>query len=604
MEKSDIIRHDPYLLVLRSESSWRVPLPADGEFVVGSQEGADLCLKDCIANTDTIVFRMAGGDATLDCGHGRNVTVNDLPASGLRLLVSGETVTVGAVSMVFHRPARRLPHAAACGFEDIRMRLLEETERSQRSGCPLAVLVLDLGDEAVSAPETIVKEVCRLTRFIDRVAWDGQREVIVLLPDTGAAVDVPAHRIIQAMASLAPQARGGFALCPSDAWDADALLAGARHAAQSARPGRVIGLGSSAQVIHVGPLKFVAADPTMRRLLGLVKRLAVSGLPVLVVGETGTGKEVIAQALHYWSQRASGPWVTANCAAIAPTLFESELFGHIRGAFTGATDARPGLLESAEGGTVLLDEIGDCPLACQVKLLRAIETHRVSRVGAANERALDIRIIAATNRDLELEVSRNAFRQDLYYRLNIARIVVPPLRERPLDIPVLARFFLEQACTRSRRRPMVIEAEAVRRLAVHDWPGNVRELKNVMEYCAATLDDDQLRASAPLPPVPPAGNSYDFVDGVGQAWAGVQGMSVGTGRPGGWFICCLRDPGGEIAVWIAVGSLSNYDSGAIDASHPRRSAVRVSNRGHFSLHVRALSRTGFALRGGAEPGDR
>ena len=493
MEKSDSIRNDPYLLVLRSESSWRVPLPADGEFIVGRKEGADLCLEDWAAPAECIVFRMVGGDATLDCGCGQNITVNDQPATGIRLLVSGDAVALGPVSMVFHRPAHRPHHTAACSFDDIRVRLQEEAERSQRSGCPLAVLVLDLGDPSAGDHETVVQEVCRLTRFIDRVAWDGEREVIVLLPDTDDSVRVPADRIIGAVVALAPEARGGFALCPSDAWDADALLAGARHAARSALPGRIVGLGSSTHVIHVGPLKFVAVDPTMRRLLGLVKRLAASGLPVLVVGETGTGKEVIAQALHYWSQRASGPWVTANCAAIAPTLFESELFGHVRGAFTGAAEARPGLLESAEGGTVLLDEIGDCPLACQVKLLRAIETHRISRVGGGAERTLDIRIIAATNRELELEVSRNAFRQDLYYRLNIARVVVPPLRERPLDIPVLARFFLEQACTTAGRRPMLIEAEAIRRLAAHDWPGNVRELKNAMEFCAATLDSDQLR---------------------------------------------------------------------------------------------------------------
>jgi len=491
--ESDAARDAPCLLVLHADSSWRVALPFDGEFIVGTGEDVDLQAEEFGFDSERVVFRMVGGDATLDYEGAKGLMVNNQAAAVPGLLVSGDTVTLGPLSMVFHRPARWPKHAVACGLEHIRVRLLEETERSQRSGCPLAVLVIDMGDEAGNDREAIVQEVCRLTRIIDQVAWDGQREVVVVLPDTEEAVRVPGDRIIRALESLAPQARGGFALCPSDAWNADALLAGARHAARSALPGRIVGLGSSAQVIDAGPLKFVAVDPTMRRLLGLVKRLAASGLPVLVVGETGTGKEVIAQALHYWSPRAKGPLVTANCAAIATTLFESELFGHVRGAFTGATEARLGLLESAEGGTVLLDEIGDCPLACQVKMLRVIETHRVSRVGAAAERPLDIRIIAATNRDLELEVSRNSFRQDLYYRLNIARITVPPLRERPLDVPALARFFLEQACARAGRLPMVIETGAMQRLAAHDWPGNVRELKNAMEFCAATIDCDQLR---------------------------------------------------------------------------------------------------------------
>jgi len=489
------IRHGPYLLVLRDDGSWRVPLPADGEFVVGSHDDADLRITEELGQT--LLLRMVDSNALLEpcSGDGSRVScveVNGMPANSPVALAPGDTVTFGTLTIIFHGPTPPASHSAAVGAEEIRLRLLEETERSQRSGRPLAVLMLDLATVDASARPAVVDEVCRLTRLIDRVAWDGQSDLFVLLPDTSTTVSIPAQRIMAALISKQPGIRGGYSICPTDAWEAETLLAGARHAARVAPPGTVAALSSSVELFQVGPLKFVAVDPVMRKLLGLVKRLALSDLPILLVGETGSGKEVVAQAIHYWSHRATGPLVTANCAAIAPTLFESELFGHVRGSFTGATEARAGLLESAQGGTVLLDEIGDCPLGCQPKLLRAIETLKISRVGATSERPVNIRIVAATNRDLEAEVSRNNFRQDLFFRLNIARISVPPLRERPLDIPVLARFFLEQACSRSGRPPITIGAETLQRLAQHSWPGNVRELKNTMELCAVTLDGNNL----------------------------------------------------------------------------------------------------------------
>jgi len=254
-------------------------------------------------------------------------------------------------------------------------------------------------------------------------------------------------------------------------------------------------VSAAAARIRVGEITMVAADLAMRGLLDLVGRLAPTKLPVLIAGETGVGKEVIAQTLHHWSERAAGPLVTINCAAIAPSLFESELFGHARGAFTGAAEEKPGLLEVAEGGTVLLDEIGDCPLDVQAKLLRVLDTHRVCRVGAVTETPVDIRVLAATNRELEECVGRGTFRRDLYYRLNAAMVTIPPLRRRPLDIPLLAQLLLEEACARAGRPTLSITANAMRRLTLHDWPGNVRELRNVMEFCAATLKSPGLDSS-------------------------------------------------------------------------------------------------------------
>jgi two-component system, NtrC family, response regulator AtoC len=230
----------------------------------------------------------------------------------------------------------------------------------------------------------------------------------------------------------------------------------------------------------------------MARTYTLVERLARSDLPVLVCGETGTGKELCAAALHHWSPRAARPLVTLNCAAVQETLVESELFGHERGAFTGAVGAKAGLLEHAAGGTLFLDEVGEMSPATQAKLLRVLETRRVTRVGDVREREVDIRVVAATNRDLEAQASAGGFRRDLYYRLSGGLITLPPLRERPREIELLARAFLDEGCARLRVPPKRLAPTTLERLRRHEWPGNVRELRNLMEYAAAAVVEEEI----------------------------------------------------------------------------------------------------------------
>ncbi len=229
----------------------------------------------------------------------------------------------------------------------------------------------------------------------------------------------------------------------------------------------------------------IAVDPKTRMLCRQLESSARSELNVLLQGETGTGKEVAANALHIGSNRSRAPMVAVNCAALPETLVESELFGHERGAFSGAHASQMGLFEEADGGTIFLDEVGELPLVAQAKLLRVLETRRVSRLGdASRERHLDLRVIAASNRDLEEEVAAGRFRRDLYYRLAGAKIIIPPLRERRADLPVLAYSFLDEQRKKLAREPVSLDAAAMTLLLGHDWPGNVRELKNVMERCA------------------------------------------------------------------------------------------------------------------------
>jgi DNA-binding NtrC family response regulator len=232
----------------------------------------------------------------------------------------------------------------------------------------------------------------------------------------------------------------------------------------------------------------IVLSPRMRVLYEAVERVSGTDLPVLITGETGVGKELVASALHRSSPRRHKPFRAINCGAIPETLLASVLFGHERGAFTGATQTSKGIFEEADGGTVLLDEVGELSGSIQVALLRVLETRQVTRVGAQRERQLDVRIVAATHRDLEAMVETGAFRRDLLFRLNTITLEVPPLRERPEEIGALTEHFVRAACAKFGVAPRHIEPEALERLMAHDWPGNVRELRNVVERAAVMSD--------------------------------------------------------------------------------------------------------------------
>jgi len=228
----------------------------------------------------------------------------------------------------------------------------------------------------------------------------------------------------------------------------------------------------------------IGISPKMQRVYKVIEKVSQHNYPVLILGESGTGKELVARSIHYCGARKNKPFVPVDCSGLVPTLIESELFGYVKGAFTGAQQSRAGLLETANGGTVFLDEIGDLPVDLQAKLLRALQEREIRPVGATERVHIDLRVVAATHRDLESAIRTGGFRQDLYFRLNVVQLKLPPLRERKSDIPLLVNAFLEKFAD-PQKPPRTISEDAMRRLVAYDWPGNVRELENAVERAVA-----------------------------------------------------------------------------------------------------------------------
>jgi DNA-binding NtrC family response regulator len=466
------------------------PLPARGSVRIGRDEQAEVRI------TDDLASRL---HARIDVDGAAELSVEDLGSSngtfvrgeriepGQRIaLQPGEAVTIGYTHlMVQHRRAPTAPrrfhgHGA---FEE---RLEDACARAAETGTPLAVLRVQLGNE--DPPGRGAELLANALRPGDFLGQYAPGDYEILLYDTdparaGALAEEAARRV----RAEGLDARAVVATCPADGRSAEALI------------GRTSALLRGNDGGGDGGREPVLKSETMRQLYRLAG-LAASGqtasglINVLILGETGAGKEVLADWIHRHSPRARGPLVCINCAALTDTLLESELFGYEKGAFTGAVQAKPGLLEAAAGGTVFLDEIGEMPGALQTKLLRALEGRQITRVGGLAPRTIDVRFVAATNRDLETEVIAKTFRQDLYFRLNGISLTIPPLRERPEEIEPLARRFLEAAAGAAKRRPPRLAPEALESLRAYSWPGNIRELRNVVERALVFAEGNEISA--------------------------------------------------------------------------------------------------------------
>ncbi len=483
-----------YLLVIENGSSSLFDLPSTGVVTIGRSPDVDLRLDHASVSRRHARLLMGHGEARVcDIGSHNGTGVNGAAVTGVRVLATGDVVSIGEVLLVIHAPARTMPSRRLVDESAWRRRLAEEVERSVSFGRPLGVLAT----AGIPAAARVFADavLARALRGIDVAGAGDDGQLLVLLPEAdAAAARRMAGAVARALGEIAAGTRVGVAICPSDAADTDSLLLIARAGARVAPEGGVADSGGAVVRLEMGDREVLLAHPAMVRVFELLARLATAELPVLIVGETGAGKENAAFAVHHQSSRRDRPFVAVNCATVNESLAESVLFGHDRGAFSGAVAAKAGLFENVAGGTLFLDEVGELAPPVQAKLLRALETGCITRLGEHRERAIDVRLVAATHRVLEDEVKAGRFRQDLYYRLRGACVVLPPLRERRCEIPILFRDFVARGAARAGRAAPEPSPAAMAALLAHDWPGNVRELKSVADYLVATVLGDRIEA--------------------------------------------------------------------------------------------------------------
>ncbi len=455
---------------------------ADGASVtVGRGSDADLALGSTSVSRRHARLTRSGDEVrVVDLGSRNGVTVNGEPLAGERPLRSGDVVGIGNVILVYH--ARRHPGEAGKLWEEAAFRARLAALRAQRR--PLAVISVRF-----AAPPADVQLIERVLPDFGLATWLRPDHLIIAWSEVGRTeLDAAIAHFSDELSDV----EIGSALSAGSeppGWD---IIAAAAEQKQTTVPPPMRRIELPAGTI-------VVADPAMERIYRLIERLSVTDLPILILGPTGAGKELAAAAVHHWSARRDRPFVAINCATLPESLAESELFGHEKGAFSGATAAKPGLLESARGGTVFLDELGELSPAVQTKLLRVLEVKKARRLGELGERDIDIRIVGATHHDLEAEARSGRFREDLYYRLSGASVWLPPLTARPHEMLLLAEHMLVVACQRQ-GRPALRIAEATRAVFLaHPWPGNIRELKNTIEYAVATAGGAEIEPGD-LPP--------------------------------------------------------------------------------------------------------
>lgn len=494
------------LLVVRDGETSSYPLPRTGRVLVGRAAHADVRIDHGSVSREHAALHLTDSLKIEDLGSANGTRVRDIPLDArVRVeIFPDDVIDLGTVLLVvqYRRLEQRLRRS--CGFAFFELRVEEECERASVSDVPFAVARLEvdggLGAHAVQlllASELLQEDLITSSgagRY--ELLWPG-----VSPADAEARLALVRQRLAQRNLRVSVQ----LSHWPRDGRSAAELLGrqpGApRRERERERP--------SGLVVH---------DETMARTCKLLERVADSELRVILLGETGVGKELCAELVHALSPRADKRFLRLNCASLSESLLEAELFGYERAAFTGAVSDKPGLLESATGGTLLLDEVGDMPLATQVKLLRVIEAREVLRVGSRVPRPIDVRIISATHRDLSERITEGLFREDLFYRLNGISVIVPPLRERIDDIEPLARHFMARFAKSPRPLPS-LSAAAVDALEAHYWPGNVRELRNLIERALVLCEGPAIlpehlqfdRASPSAPSLP--GRSRDAAPG-------------------------------------------------------------------------------------------
>jgi DNA-binding NtrC family response regulator/pSer/pThr/pTyr-binding forkhead associated (FHA) protein len=462
------------LLVVRDGVASTYALPATGRIVIGRAPSADVRVDHGSVSREHAALHLR--DATIsieDLGSANGTRVREAPLAPSSPLevYPDDVIDLGAAILVvqYRNPAARLRRT--CHFAELELRVEEECERRDERS-PFAIVRFDV-ERGLPQHAVLVLLAATLHEGDLLAAGSDGRFDALLFNVTPEGAEERARSAVLRLEGRGAKAGVSVTCSPRDGEDVRVLL--------RERP-------ASRPVPPSIPGRWVIRDAAMVRVARLLERVADSALNVLLLGETGAGKEVCADLLHAFSARRDRPLVCLNCASLSESLLDDELFGHERGAFTGAAGEKPGLLEAGSGGTVFLDEIGDIPLSTQLKLLRVLESRTVRRLGSVKVRTIDVRIVAATHQDLRERITQGQFREDLYYRLDGISVRVPPLRDRPDDIEPLARHFAAQAARTGQAVPE-LAPETLDWISEYEWPGNVRELKNAIGRAAALCED-------------------------------------------------------------------------------------------------------------------
>jgi len=496
------------VLVLSQNFIATYPLPRSGEVTVGRSHSVEIYVDDpIVSRRHAILSAKPPTIRDLGSSNGTRVLGVQLAPGEKRELAVGDIIMMGSSALLIQRGDAKVRPRRFWTQEHFEARLREECSRGDRAG-RFSVACLHFGRDV---PDVGVRRLlARALRTSDVVGECGRSVYALLLvdADTGQSRLV-LDRIADALKQHDVTARWGIAHFPADGRTGEALLAKAQIVADPVDAGAESPPHSEGRVV---------ADAVTQELYRVADRVAAGDISVLITGETGVGKEVMAEEIHRRSPRQARPFLRLNCAALSESLLESELFGHERGAFTSAVAAKPGLLETADGGVVLLDEIGEMPMNLQVKLLRVIEEKQVRRVGGLKSHPLDVRFLAATNRDLQKHAARGLFRMDLYYRLAGVTLAIPPLRDRPGDIKPLVQTFLHHASRHLGGSLPTMSEEALGLLCAYHWPGNIRELKHVIERAVLLAGNSTITgAHVSLEKAPPGDQEGRVINGASAA---------------------------------------------------------------------------------------
>ncbi|MEZ4705128.1 MAG: sigma 54-interacting transcriptional regulator [Bdellovibrionota bacterium] len=505
-----------YLVAMTGPQAGTVFTLSEGIMIVGRQPTADIFLSDHQVSRNHAEFVTNMGETQVqDLGSTNGTFVNGEKLEKKVAISDGDEVQLGATCFRFsiHNPidGNRLGLNNHGYFET---RMHEELDRASRYKRDLSILMIGPSIEPKDIPDNakllsdhypdVVEKIQQIIRTMDLLAHYGKYELELLLPETSKKdASVLANRIL-ADATFGKDGKLsiGVASFPEDGRTPDILIEKSRSALKKARiehvkqPVVIDPKEEAHRLILSNQKEVIVRSEKMKELFDVIERISKSTITVLIQGETGVGKEVVAETIHTRSDRSKKPLVCVNCAALTETLLESELFGHEKGSFTGADQTKVGLFESANGGTIFLDEIGEMPLKTQAKLLRVLQAKKIMRVGSNKELDTDVRVIAATNRKLEKQVEDKVFREDLFYRLNAATVTIPPLRERKKEIPYLVQTFIKECSSENGIEKKEISPDALDVLMKYSWPGNIRELRNTIERAVVISEGETIYKEA------------------------------------------------------------------------------------------------------------